>query len=97
MEKELQIQREPDGVVVKVRVAPRSSRTVVDGVYRGALKIHLTSPPVDNAANRELVAFLSKELKIPKSAVRIVGGGKSRNKKLALIGVDESDILELIS
>ncbi len=95
-EGELQIQQTADGVIVRVKVIPRSSKTAVDGVYQGFLKIHLTSAPVENAANKTLISFLARKLKIPKSAVQIVGGAKSREKRLAINGVNKQDILNLI-
>jgi uncharacterized protein (TIGR00251 family) len=94
---EFQIQQRSNEIVIQVRVVPRSSKTVIDGVQQGALKIRLTSPPVENAANRDLIAFLARRLKIPKSAVKIISGTKSREKKLALSGVNKTDILKLIS
>lgn len=93
---EFRIQQIANGVVVRVKVVPRSSRTAIAGIYQGSLKIHLTSPPVENAANRDLIAYLAKKLKIPKSAVQIVSGAKSREKRLALYGVNKQEILNLI-
>jgi uncharacterized protein (TIGR00251 family) len=93
---DIKIRKKADGIIIQVKVVPRSSKTMIDGIYDGALKIRLTSPPVDNAANRDLIAFLSRKLKVPKSAVQIIGGEKSREKRLALTGVEESDILNLI-
>ena len=90
------IQQVADGVIVRVKVIPRSSDTAIAGIYQGALKIHLTSPPVENAANKTLISFLARKLKVPKSAVQIVGGAKSREKRLALYGVSKQEILNLI-
>jgi uncharacterized protein (TIGR00251 family) len=94
---QLQVRREEEGIIINVKVIPRSSKTALEGIQNGALRIRLTSPPVENAANRDLVKFLSGKLKVPKSAVQIVGGAKSREKKLALFGVKEVDILKLIT
>jgi uncharacterized protein (TIGR00251 family) len=94
---DIKIRKKADGIIIQVKVVPRSSKTMIDGIYHGVLKIRLTSPPVDNAANRDLIAFLSQKLKVPKSAVKIIGGAKSREKRLALTGVEKSDILNLIS
>jgi len=94
---DINIKKNADGIILPVKVVPRASKTMIDGIHHGALKIRLTSPPVDNAANKDLIAFLSRKLKIPKSAVQIIGGEKSREKRLALTGVEESDIVNLIS
>lgn len=76
-----------DATTVGVVVAPRASRTRIVGVHDGALKVALTSPPVDGEANAELVAFLAKRLGVAKGDVRIVRGATSKKKTLALTGV----------
>ena len=63
-----------------VRVQPRSSRNEIAGVIAGALKVRITAPPVDGAANEGLIAFLSSELGIAKRRISIVGGETSRSK-----------------
>ena len=74
------IHEKPDGLTFKIRVQPRSSRNQVAGLYGDALKINLTAPPVDNAANKACSAFLAKLLSVPKSSVAIVSGHTGRNK-----------------
>ncbi|BBO67825.1 hypothetical protein DSCA_17550 [Desulfosarcina alkanivorans] len=76
------IQEKPDGLTFKIRVQPRSSRNQVAGIYGDALKINLTAPPVDNAANKACGAFLAKLLSVPKSSVTIVSGHTGRNKQV---------------
>ena len=76
------IKETPDGLIFKVRVQPRSSRNQVSGLYGDALKINLTAPPVDNAANKACVAFLAKLLSVAKSSVTIVSGHTGRNKQV---------------
>ena len=78
----LKIKDEKDGLLFMVFVLPRSSRNMVAGLHSGALKLKLTAPPVDNAANKECAAFLAKALKVPKSSIEIVSGHTSRNKQL---------------
>lgn len=78
----LNIKDDKDGVIFPVFVLPRSSRNMVAGLHNGALKLKLTAPPVDNAANKECAAFLSKTLKVPKSSIDIVSGNTSRNKQI---------------
>ena len=73
-----------DGVRLTIRVQPRASRTEVVGPHGDALKIRLSSPPVDGAANRELVAFLSKRVRRPKSAIEIVSGDRGRLKSVMI-------------
>jgi uncharacterized protein (TIGR00251 family) len=76
------IQEKPDGLIFKIRVQPRSSRNQVAGVYGDALKINLTAPPVDNAANKACVVFLADLLSVGKASVSIVSGHTGRNKQV---------------
>lgn len=84
------MQREGNAITFEVRVAPRASRNQVVGVQGGALKVALTAPPVDGAANGALLKLLSKELGVPKSAIEILRGERARTKLLRVRGVDSS-------
>lgn len=77
---------------MKIRVQPRASRTGVVGVHDDALKIRLSSPPVDGAANRELIAYLSKRLRRPKSAIEIESGDRGRLKTVRVNDIDVQDV-----
>lgn len=63
-----------------VRVQPRASRNEFAGVQNGVLRVRLTAPPVDGAANEALVDFIADELGLARRQVRIVSGFGSRNK-----------------
>lgn len=78
------VRRHPEGVVFKVFVQPKSSKNAVVGLHGDALKIKLTAPPVDNAANAMCVKFLAKVLRVSKSSVEIIAGHTSRNKQVLL-------------
>ena len=71
-----------DGIRFQVVVQPKSSRNLIMGLHGEALKIKLKAPPVEGAANRMLVQFVAKALKVPKSKVEIVAGHTSRVKQL---------------
>jgi len=89
--------REGDGAVIfPVRVAPRASRDAIEGEHQGALKVRLTAPPVEDRANEALVRLLAARLNVPKSAVRIVAGEKSRLKRVEISGVSRAQIAELV-
>ena len=75
------------GVTFAVRVAPRASRNQIVGVEGGALKIKLTAPPVEGAANAALIEFVAERLGVRRSAVSIVSGDKARNKLVRVNGV----------
>ena len=77
----------PGGVVIDVRVTPRSSRFGFAGVRDGALLLRLHAPPVEGAANAEVVNLLATLLRVPRRAVTIVSGGRSRLKRVRVEGV----------
>lgn len=85
------IQRLDDGVVIDVRVIPRSGRSGTAGTRDGALLVRLTAPPVEGAANAELIAVMAEALDVPKHAVTIVGGEHARRKRLKVVGVSEDE------
>ena len=86
--KGLDIRERGDGIRMNVRVKPRSSRSKLVGVREGALEIALRAPPVDGAANGELVQVLSKALGVPRSAVSIASGASGRNKRVDVDDID---------
>jgi uncharacterized protein (TIGR00251 family) len=77
-----------DGVAISVRVIPRAGRAGLAGIRGDALLVRLQSPPVEGAANDELVEVLSKALQVPKRAVSIVAGDRSRQKRVRVVGID---------
>ena len=79
-------------MTIDVRVIPRARKTESAGERDGAFLIRLAAPPVDGAANDALVAFLADTLSIPRRAVRIVSGERSRHKRVAIEGVSADDV-----
>lgn len=75
-----------EGVVLSLHVAPRAKRTEIVGLHGAALKIRLAAPPVDDKANWELLRFLADRLGVPSSAVRLLSGQTSREKRVAIAG-----------
>lgn len=87
---------ERDGRVrFSVHVQPRASRTEVVGVHGEALKVRIAAPPVDGAANDELVRFLSKTFAVSRRDVRILAGESSRLKLVEILGVTEGAVHDL--
>ena len=68
-------------LIFTVRVVPRASKSEIVGEHDGALKVRIASPPVDGAANEELIKFLSKTFGVAKSAVEILSGQTSKPNK----------------
>ena len=74
-------------VTLTVRIQPRASKNGIVRMEDGSLKIRLTAPPVDGAANEALVRFLAERLDVPRSAVRIEVGATGRSKVVAVEGI----------
>jgi uncharacterized protein len=77
----------PDGVVIDVRVIPRASKPGVAGVRDNALLVRLTAPPVEGAANAELIDVMARAAGVPRRAVSIVSGDRNRMKRVAISGI----------
>jgi uncharacterized protein (TIGR00251 family) len=78
------LQKNSNGIILKVFIQPRSSKNMIAGQHGDALKIKLTAPPVDGAANKMCIQYLAKWLKVPKSSIEIISGHTSRTKRLLL-------------
>lgn len=87
------IEKRRADAILDVRVIPRSPRTRVDGVRGGAVLIRLAAPPVDGAANNALIEFLSGALDCPRRSLHIISGEKSRDKRIAIAGLDREAAL----
>ena len=93
----VEVTEHAEGIAFAVRVAPRASRDAIEGAHQGALKVRLTAPPVDDRANEALIRLLAERLNVPKSAVRIVAGGKSRIKRVEVRGARRAQISEILN
>jgi len=82
------IEKKEQGVLLRVRVQPRSSRNAIHVEPDGRIRVTLTAAPVEGEANEALVAFVAAKVGLAKRAVTLVRGGKSREKVLSLAGVD---------
>ena len=93
----LKISDTADGATFSVQVQPRASRIEICGIQGDALKVRLTSPPVDDAANRQLEEFIAKILRQAKSKVSVISGAKSRHKRLLVKGLDAKTVAVLLN
>lgn len=82
-----------NGVVLTVHVQPKASRTECVGVHGKALKIRVAAPPVDGAANAELVRFLAECCAVPPGSISIHAGAKSRSKRVIINGITAEAVL----
>lgn len=92
----LELRENEKGLFVKLIIQPRASKNELKGVQGDALKLRLTSPPVDGAANLACRTFLAKLVKIPPSQVIITAGLTSRHKTVFLPGISKDKFLETI-
>ena len=76
------------GVLIDVRVIPRARRSELGGTRGEALLVRLKAPPVDGAANAELIEVMASKLQVAKNAVAIVIGETSRQKRVKVVGLD---------
>ena len=74
-----------------VRVLPRSSRNSIEWEQE-TLKVRLTAPPVDGAANQALIALLAERLDLPKRSISIVSGVTGRQKIVEIVGMAEEEV-----
>ncbi len=86
-----------EGAVFTVHVQPRASRNEVCGVQGEELKLRLTAPPVDDAANRLCVEVLAKLLGVAKSQVAIIAGAKSRHKTIRVSDIGCEAVRSLLT
>jgi uncharacterized protein (TIGR00251 family) len=77
----------PTGIVIDVRVITRSGTSGVSGTRDGSILVRLNAPPVEGAANAELIDVIARVLDVPKRAVTIVAGERSRSKRVRVDGI----------
>ena len=85
------------GAVLKVQVQPRASRDEVLGPHGDALKIRITAAPVAGAANKHLLKFLAKKLKVARSQMSIASGATSRAKSIAIEGISAEEVRQRLN
>jgi uncharacterized protein (TIGR00251 family) len=88
-ETQLRINPYKSGIRFSAIIQPRSTQNEVLGVHNNSLKIRLTSPPVDGAANKTCVKFLAKSLGVSHSKIRIIAGLNNKNKTIEIDDIDE--------
>jgi uncharacterized protein len=93
----IDISETPGGCIVSLLIQPRASKNELVGILNGNLKVRLTSPPVDGAANSLCIDFFAKILKTPRSRIQIVAGAASRHKRLGVEGVSPEEFRTAIT
>ena len=80
------------GVVLRVQVQTRASKDEVVGPHGDLLKVRITAAPVAGAANKHLLKFLAKKLKIPQGQLSLKSGATSRAKSIAIEGMSADEV-----
>jgi hypothetical protein len=86
-----------DGATFAVKVHPRAKKNGITGEVGDALKVSLTTPPIEGRANEACVEFFAKLLKVPRSSVTIASGQSSRNKVIRVAGVTGQYVRDRLS
>jgi uncharacterized protein len=73
-------------LLIRVRVQPRAAREGIDGAHDGRLKVRVSAPPVEGAANARVVLLLAEQLDVPRSCLAVIRGLRSRDKDLIVQG-----------
>jgi uncharacterized protein (TIGR00251 family) len=77
---------------VRVRLTPRASRDEIAGWQDGVLRVRVSAPPIEGRANAALERLLAEALGVPKSAVRVSSGARSREKLVSIAGLDDIEV-----
>lgn len=92
----MRVDEKSGGVEFDVRVVPRASKSEIVGNHDGALKLRIAAPPVDGAANAEVIKLLAKCFSLSKTNVEIVSGQTSKRKRVRINGLSLSEFNEAI-
>jgi uncharacterized protein (TIGR00251 family) len=84
----------PGGVCLLLKVQPRASKNEIGDVTSGELKIKVTAPPVDAAANEAVLRLLAERLDCPRGAVQLIRGQTSRHKQVLIRGMSVEAVLD---
>src|ERR1022692_3933190 len=87
------LREQAGGVLLSVKLQPRASKNAIDEPLGGELKIKVTAPPVDAAANQALIDLLAEKLECSRGAISIVRGQTSRHKSVRITGLSAETIL----
>jgi uncharacterized protein (TIGR00251 family) len=90
------LRQQPDGVLLAVKLQPRASKNEIGEPLGNELRIKVTAPPVDSAANEALIRLLAEVLNCPRNRVELVRGATSRHKVVMLHGLTVEDLTRVL-
>jgi uncharacterized protein (TIGR00251 family) len=85
------------GLTFDIHVIPHASRAQIAGAQDGALKVRVTAPPVEGAANEACIKLLAGELRLKKSQLEIFSGAKSRKKTVMVKNISKAELEKKIN
>ena len=88
------VQESDAGITFSVKVHPRARKNAITGELGDALKVSLTTPPIEGRANEACIEFFAKLLKVSRSSVTIASGQTSRNKIICVTGVSREYVID---
>jgi uncharacterized protein len=90
------LRAQPDGVWLSIKLQPRASVNEICGAMGNELRVKVTAPPVDSAANEALIRFLAETLECGRNKVELVRGQTSRHKTVRLLGMTAEHVMKRI-
>ncbi|QKM65560.1 hypothetical protein DCO17_10105 [Polynucleobacter tropicus] len=91
------LKQTPSGITLSLHCQPGAKQTKVLGLHDDCLKIALQAPPLENKANVLLVAWLSKQLKVPQKQIQLMSGQNSRKKRIEIQGdISAEKIIQML-
>lgn len=93
----IEVTESESGVTFSVKVVPRASRSEIAGEIGGAVRVRVASPPVDGAANDELIRLIAKRLSVARSAVEIVSSAASKSKLVRVSGITAGQLRDALA
>lgn len=91
------LREQPDGILLAIKLQPRASKNEIGAPPGDELKIKVTAPPVDAAANEALIELLAEKFDCARGRIELVRGHKSRHKTVRLHGFKPDDILQKLT
>lgn len=92
----LALEQHPNGTILPVRAHAGARRNAILGVRDGALRVCVTAVPEKGKANKAIVALLSKTLRVPKSAVELMSGDTSPQKRFLILGLEANQLVQIL-
>lgn len=86
------LQSRADGVLLSLKVQPRASKNEIGEVVGAELKVKVTAPPVDSAANEAVLRLLADAFDCPRGAVQLLRGATSRHKQVLVTGMKAEEV-----